>query len=374
MSEALSLRETLTAAMNEGAPEAPAAAPEAPVATPETPEAAATPDPAAAEAPKAEEGAQPRGPDGKFAPKTGDAEPIESKTEPAPAAVAEPPQSEGPLRIPSSLPAPLKAKFKDLPEDVRAAFVKLDEDRTAAKAQWDTKAAQFNRYEEIFGPRREQFALRGLDDIQAIKTLFAAQDFLDRDPVAGIAHLARSYGVDLRQFGQQPVEGHQPAPQPGFDPTALQPLYQKVQTLEQLLQQRDQAAAEAQRAQVNAQIEAFVSDPAHIYFDNVKDIIVGLLESEQAVDLKDAYEKAIWASPEVRPLLIQQQQVEQQKAAAAAAAKANAEAAAAEKAKADAARKLSGSVTGSPTPGAVAPAAAPRASIREELLAAGLQG
>lgn len=289
-----------------------------------------------------------------------------TESEPAQAAKPADPPSEEPIRVPASLPAPLKAKFSTLPEDVRAAFVKLDEDRTAAKAQWDQKAAQFNRLEEILAPRREANQLRGLDDSQAIQVLYAAQDLLDRDPMAGLRYLAQSYGVDLRQFGQQPAgdgQGGQPQPQPNLNlDAALQPILQKVTTLEQQLAQKD-----LQRG-LN-EVEAFRADPKHLYFDNVLDDITVLLESGRAKDLADAYEKATWANPEIRSLLLQQQAEADAAARVKADAEAKAKADADARAKATAAQRAGGSVTGAPG-SAVQPPAGSRGSLRQDLLAA----
>lgn len=348
----LSLRETLTQAMAGGeAPEPVALTPEAPAAPVEavppapadgekSPETAAKPAPA-------------RGDDGKFAksPELGD----DANQETAPAAEANPPPEE-PIRVPPSLPAALKAKFKELSPEWRDAFMKRDEDVNSAKAQWDTKAARLNRLDEIIAPHKDAWAVQGLDDHQALTRLVAAEKVLRETPAQGILYLAQSYGVNLHQLVNQ---APQQAQAPAVDPT-LQPWFEKVQSLEAQLAQQSQSATAASEAAANQQIAKFASDPKHIYFDNVKNDIVVLLESGGASSLADAYEKAIWASAEIRPLLLQEKQ--------AAAAKKATEAD--QRAKATAAAKASGSVIGAPTPGAVPANAGPKPSIREELQAA----
>lgn len=386
-----SLRETLTAAMS-GADPGPAVADPAPIETGPVETTTSTPSLSArdaitgepiatteSEAKAAKIATQPRGEDGKFAPKTpaeegaqaAAPEPPTPVSEPAKAAGDKDPPSEEPVRVPASLPAPLKAKFKDLPDDVRAAFVKLDDDRTAAKAQWDQKAQQFNRLEEILAPRREAHRLNGLDDAQAIQVLFAAQDFLERDPIGGLNYLARSYGVDLRQLGQQLAQGQQPGgqPPPQLD-AALQPIMQQVQTLQQKLEASEQAIQQAELQKGLSEVEAFRSKPENMYFDDVKDDIVVLLESGRAKDLADAYQKAVWASPEIRPLLIKAQTDADQQAKAKADAEAKAKADADARARADAARRAGGSVTGAPGAAVQAPGAGSKGNLREDLLAA----
>lgn len=368
MSEALSLRETLEAAVKGEEPEAPAVAAEP---AQEAISQAAEPVTAPAEsgAPQAPseptDGARARDESGRFAkaPEPGQ----ENTIEPATAPDADPPSE--PIRVPASLPAPLKAKFKDLPPEWQSAIQKQDEDRTAAKAQWDTKAERFNRLEEILAPRREKFQLQGLDDARAIQTLFAAQDMLDRNPLEGLSYLARSYGVDLRQIGAQPAQAQQGTYPPELA-AALQPIMSQVQTLQQSLAERDQAAANAELHRGLAEIEAFRSDPANLYFDDVRANILALMETGRAATLKDAYEAACWADPVVRPLLIEQREATAKAEATKAQTDAKAKAEADARAKANAAQRAGGSVTGAPGSTVAQAAQGSKGSIMADLRAA----
>lgn len=368
MSEPLSLRETLEAASKGEEAEAPvlaqepaqeaisqAAEPVAPQAETGAPEAPSEPT----------DGARARDESGRFAkaPEPGQ----ETAIEPATAPDADPPSE--PIRVPASLPAPLKAKFKDLPPEWQSAIQKQDEDRTAAKAQWDTKAERFNRLEEILAPRREKFQLQGLDDARAIQTLFAAQDMLDRNPLEGLSYLARSYGVDLRQIGAQPAQAQQGTYPPELA-AALQPIMSQVQTLQQSLAERDQAAANAELHRGLAEIEAFRSDPANLYFDDVRANILALMETGRAATLKDAYEAACWADPVVRPLLIEQREATAKAEATKAQTDAKAKAEADARAKANAAQRAGGSVTGAPGSTVAQTAQGSKGSIMADLRAA----
>lgn len=355
----MSLRDQLKAAMS-GAEEvsAPAeiSAPEPQDAVPEPKDAEIKDEP--------KDGARERDETGKFkaAADKAAAEPV---AEPAVVAEAnpEPEAPAEPIRVPPSLPAALKAKFAELPPEWREAFIKRDEDVNSAKAQWDAKAARLNRLDEILAPHKDAWAVQGLDDHQAITRLVAAEKVLRETPAQGILYLAQSYGVDLRSLVGQAADLAQPQAQAQAADPVLTELQSKVQTLQEALDKQSRSASEASLAQAQAQISQFANDPANLYFENVKDDVALLLESGRAQTLKDAYEMAIWANPETRPLLVAQQAAE---AAAAAQTKAREEAA---KAKAAQAKASGVSVTGAPTPGAVAPAA-PRGSLREELEAA----
>lgn len=307
---------------------------------------------------------------GRFAPK----EPKAPEAQPAPAALAKPetaaPVEAGaqdePTRIPPSLSAAVKAQWSELPKEVREDISKLEGSVQTAKAEWGRKGERLNRYDEIMAPRAEKFALQGIDEFTAIKTLLAAQDFLERDPLGGIQHLARSYGVNLQQLtpqaaGQGP-NGHEAAPQAPHAPdlnAALAPLMQQVQALQTEIQTSKQSAEAAEIDRLTAEIAAFSNDPANLYFHNVEDQIVTLIQSKMATGLKDAYEKAIWADPAIRPLLLKAQSTDQVKRAADDAARK----------KADQSRQAAGSVTGSPSAGAQAPRPGSTGNLREDLRA-----
>lgn len=373
MSEAPSVRESLQAALESAdTPEVPAAsvAPAAEVGTEIVEPVAAAEVPPAGPA---------RDATGKFAPKVQDtpaeagaetpATPTAEPTEPETAKPADKePQTEA-IPIPPSLSAAVKAQWAELPVEVRKEFGKLEGTVQNAKAEWGKKGERLNRYEEIVGPRRERWNLSGLDEFSGIQALLAAQDYLERDPVGGLNHIARSYGVDLRNLAgqatqQRPGAEGQPAPTaiPELQ-SALQPLVQQVQTLEQKLQQSEQLIEQQKQSEAQATVDAFSAKPENIYFENVRPVVAMLIGQGLATTLEDAYQQAIWASPEIRPLLV----AEQAKASAAASqAKAQEQAA---RSKAQSAQRSAGSITGAPAPGAQAPAG-PVGSIRDTLKAA----
>jgi hypothetical protein len=343
-----------------------AQAPSSPPAAAAAPPAAA---PAASPPPTQQQGSTPpaRDASGKFAAATppraaGEAQPQASSPPPA---AASPSQGQGqsPVqgadhdKIPAGLSAPIKAAWATLSPEVRAEFQRREADFDRGRAGMEGKAALANRFEELFSSRKDRLAMAGMDPISAVQRLLAAQDVLDRDPRAGLLALAQAYGIHPSQLAQ--TAPRQQAPQPQLPP-ALQALAGRLSTLEGTLTQQTQAQKDAERQQLAQHIQAFASDPKHIYFENVRGDVAKLLSSGQAGNLAEAYDKAIWASPEIRPLLLQQQQTELQ-----------AQARAQQGAKVSQARSAGGSVVGSPTPGSSpAQAANPNASIEDDVRAA----
>jgi hypothetical protein len=93
--------------------------------------------------------------------------------------------------------------------------------------------------------------------------------------------------------------------------------------LEQQLQQERAARAEYQQtvqthqeSAVQSEIEKFASDPKNEFFQAVKDDMAQLLQTGIVQNLHDAYEKAVWARPDIRKTLVDRQRTEAERQAA----------------------------------------------------------
>jgi hypothetical protein len=289
---------------------------------------------------------------GRFA-KPGDATQTQSKIEPKTpeqAAAA----SQTPSTPPATWSAAAKAKFASLDPEVQREVLKRETEMDQGRAQWQQGAERLNRLDAILAPRRERFALAGVDEVRAVQALFAAQDLLERQPVDALLYLGRQAGVDWRAVFQR-LQGA-PAQQQPQVPPGMEPLVRQVQTLTQHVTQQQRDAEQGRRNEHLSQVQQFAADPKNIYFENVRDRMGQLLRSGGAKDLSEAYEQACWADPQVRPLMVQAQAQEQQRQATEAA-----------RARTALARHASGSVIGSPRPGASGSSSAPSATLRDDL-------
>ena len=248
-----------------------------------------------------------RGPDGKFAPKEakeGDDKPVEAKAPVEPTdAPQEPvePKQEGdkPLTPPIGWSPASKAEFAKLPEHLKADIVKREKD--IAKGL-EAKALEVKRYqpiEDLIAPRREKWAMAGVDEATALKQLLAASDWLERDPKGALEYLAKQYNVTSAQAGSQAnVTPQQNAiSRPSPETASLQ---------QELLSIKEQLYRQNQAVYVD-QVEAFAANPKNLYFENVREDMGILIREGRAKGLEDAYEKAIWANPEIRAILLAEQ-------------------------------------------------------------------
>lgn len=330
------------------------------VETPETPEVETPPEETAGEAEQARE----RDAQGRFVAKDAQGQPAEegavesgeAKPEAKPEAEAKP---EGETQVtPEPAPAPpngwtadAKAKWHELPAEVQAAVNKREADVAKFTSKSDDERNFGREMHRAVSPYMAQIQAEGGTPAEAVKSLLNTAYILrvgaPEQKLQLLAQTAKQFGVDLSQLSQTQTQGE--------IPPYIQPLYQEVNQLKGMLTQRDQAESQRLQSEIQSEIEAFASDPAHPHYGEVKGHMAALIREGAAKDLKDAYEQACWARPDIRTTLLAQQRTEEEQ-------KRKAEA----KRKAEEAKRRGVSITGGP--GNTAGKSAPDdRSLREEL-------
>lgn len=244
-----------------------------------------------------------------------------AKAEAAPAKPAsEPPQSWS---------AAAKAEWTKLPPQIQAEIAKREGDvqkgfeQKAAETKPELEFAQ--AVKQRFAPYRDEMARRGVNETQALDYLITMEQFARRDPEAYARHVVKELGLDHllaspggpQNGAQQPTNGQAA---PSVDPQVAD-LRRTVNGLVQHVQSERQSAQNRVLAEATSAISAFKADPANEHFDTVKEDMAVLIGSGRATDLKDAYEKAVWAHPETRAkLLAAQAKADDEKRASEAAA------------------------------------------------------
>lgn len=297
---------------------------------------------------------------GKFAPKPADGEtpkPVaETKITDSPEAAKPEAQAE-PILPPAALSAAAKAKWATLDPVLQAEWSKRETDMTAGMQKQGDMLKPLQAISEAIEPHRNYLAMNKMDPATYVRSLVAADELLrGENPLGALGQIAGMYNIDLRQLGapaQAAQQGQQPAQQAQPDPQ-YQALAKELADLKQSVAQQHGAVQQTEQTQLQNQVDAFAKD--HLYFENVRGPVAALLRSGDAATLDEAYDMACWARPDIRPLLLKEQS---DKAAAAERTAASA--------KAEEARKASGSVTGSPTPGAAPMQGGPPPSIHDSL-------
>jgi len=166
----------------------------------------------------------------------------------------------------------------------------------------DSKLGRVMR--DTMAPYQAMLQAQGVDEPRAVQALLNAHYKLTNSDLptktAYFSQLAQSYGIDI---------GSMNAEQPIVDPT-VKALQDELNGIKHTISQSQQTTLNETKTRVAKDVEAFASDPAHQYFDEVSGDIVTMIQAGH--ELKDAYEKAVWANPVTRQKEIARLQQEQE--------------------------------------------------------------
>jgi hypothetical protein len=317
---------------------------------------------------------------GKFAPEKGQ---VSAKVEPAakaaPDASTSPGQQatsepakvapQGAAAAPASLSKDTRAIWDTLPEVVRNDIIKRESDTQRGVEQLKQR---YQTIDEALAPYRPLLQQVGKTEGDAVKQLFAwHQALAGPNKAQAFQALARSHGFDLStlapasQTSQQQQDPNDPRVQ------LQQALHGTVSPLDQRLSALEQQLVRREQAQLQDEIGSFSKDKPH--FDRVRYAMGQMMASGYATSLQDAYDKAVWADPEMRTELLSAEQAKReaeaqaaQQAQAAKAAQAEADRKAKEREAMEKARRAMSPRSSSPM-GSAVPKASGGKSIRESL-------
>lgn len=192
-------------------------------------------------------------------------------------------------------------KYQDLAKqrkDYEAQFGKLKEDERFLNSYRD--------FEKIIAPEHLSAITAQFGGIpQYMANLHNLDRQFTQDPLGFINGLMQAQGItiDMLQKGVQSPEYQ-----------AKQSQRQQVSQLEQIKQQMAQEIeARFSKADFDRQVASFLSEkdaagnPAHPFVDKVADTMDLILSKNPQLSLKEAYERACYAEPEIRTQLIQGQ-------------------------------------------------------------------
>jgi hypothetical protein len=288
-----------------------------------------------------------------------DEQPAEGQTPKAEGTKDEARQNEGDstakVAPPEGWPSDANLAWDRLPKAAQDALrADLDAGRiTIGKQAQGTTAP--DPVQEVVRAYQSEISRRGMAPEQAVRVLFEAQRALDENPVEALRQLARSYGVDPATLA--PSNGAQ-APQYSADPVLVQ-MQQELATLRGYLTQQQRAQHDATMADQHRIISDFAQTKtadgaaAYPHFEQVRVTMSNLLQANEAKSLKDAYDMAVWARPDLRERILADQRKAEDAKREADARKA-----------AEDARKRAVSVKSNPS---MASTAAPAGSLRDEL-------
>lgn len=156
---------------------------------------------------------------------------------------------------------------------------------------------------DIITPYNALLASQGVDGPKAVQVLLNTHYKLSNsspaEKQAVLADIAKHYGIEI------------PSAVPG-EPSSVDPrvkaLEENFASLKSAMTAREQEALQASRTRTATEVNAFASDPAHPYFDEVSGDMIPLINA--GMSLPDAYERAVWGNPVTRAKEIAKSQTE----------------------------------------------------------------
>lgn len=201
-------------------------------------------------------------------------------------------------RPPSSWKKEAAAEFDKLPPHVQDEVLRRETDFHKGIEGFKQHADLGRSMERTLQPYMQTIQSLGVPPDQAVGALLRADAMLrNPDPAQRaqyFSQLAQQYGIDLGQAAQVPQR----------DPYTMQ-LEQRLSQIQAQQESFQQSQQEQQRQSLNSELTAFSATAEH--FEAVREDMAALLQAGRATDLKDAYDKAVYANPQTRQLLLEQQ-------------------------------------------------------------------
>jgi len=226
------------------------------------------------------------------------------QAEQPPETAPETPEAPQPKPSPKSLKKELADKhWASLDPELQDALIQRDADYEKGIEGYKTHAERGQAFEKIVNPYMATIQSLGATPEQAAAELFKSDHTLrygsPQQKYAMGGQIFRDYGINPQEAFQFLQNG---APQ--IDP-AIAPVYQELQTLRQQQQALIREQQERERNLLTSEIDRAKVGKEH--FDLVREDMAALLQAGRAKDLDDAYDKAIWARPDLRATLLQQE-------------------------------------------------------------------
>ena len=155
----------------------------------------------------------------------------------------------------------------------------------------------YDKLEQAIAPRRQQFAMSGMDDSTAIGQLFALSDYAESDPVGFSRYLLNQRGIPISALTEPGAENR-------VDPQMLA-MQNRLQGFENHFSQQQAQQEQQEGAAVSGVIDGFASD--NPFYGELESemipIVSALRESKPGLTseqyLATAYKMAIAANDEV---------------------------------------------------------------------------
>lgn len=206
-----------------------------------------------------------------------------------------------PIEAPRSLKSEIKEKWKELPREFQEEWARRESDIERMMTHPSGELHLGRQMKEAITPYMAMITAEGSDPVKATQSLLDTAYKLRTAPpeqkAALIGQIINDYNVDMSLLKTG---------EPEYQDPVISQLLEKINKLEQQTNPaylQNILQSQKENDNIMSEINAFASDPANIHFDKVRNYMQTLLANGQAETLKEAYDQACWASPEIRKSL-----------------------------------------------------------------------
>jgi hypothetical protein len=200
------------------------------------------------------------------------------------------------VKPPDGWTAAAKAKFDKLDPDIQAEIIRRETDMHRQFTTQDQDRTFGKKIRETATPFMATILSEGGNVEQAFQQFLTTAQIMRGNnqqlKAQALRQVAQQFNVELGQPLQQAPQDQQ-----------FETLNQRLDRLERERQEEIQQRQVQEQSALTSEIDAFKAEPGHEHFEAVKTLMGTLLQSGQATNLKEAYDQAIWANPEIRSTL-----------------------------------------------------------------------
>lgn len=205
--------------------------------------------------------------------------------------------------LPKSWKKDMEADWKALPKTVRDYVYKREDDVLNGIKQYHSGHQSYNSLVEPF---KEVFSQHpDVQPVQLFQNLMHSHVKLLTLP----PEQKQQFGRELLQAYGITLNGSE-APSSSLPPEFSR-MQQELAETRRIIRENQENAYKAEVARYEKEVQDFSKDPKNPHFSEVQNDILRLISTGAAVDLKSAYETAIWANPAVREKLLLAKQQEE---------------------------------------------------------------
>jgi hypothetical protein len=201
---------------------------------------------------------------------------------------------ESPLEPPQHWPEADKTRFAEMPHNAQEWALERDKAMTADYTRKTQDVAEIRQryqgFEQVLEPIRGALQQSGISDAAYMARLVDADKMYQTNPVEAIRWLASHAGVDLANL--EPGDSEPTDPQ-------IAALQNQVTRLTNHLSEQEQRSTAGRVNDISGQIDAFSKkadadgNPKYPHFESVRYAMGSLIQTGQAKELEDAYDKAV---------------------------------------------------------------------------------